>query len=108
MAELLKDVSSLPQEIQDAITPETISQLQAAMSELEAALLRVDAALPGHLQASHRLLTSYPESVHLLTDEGVHQLIRAAQEYTKTKIIADKATKKSTGGRSKMPSIEDL
>jgi len=80
--------------------PEAVMQsLAIHMGKLEAALLAKDPEMPNHLRESHRLLITYPETVHLLDDTEIHHLITAAEEYTKNRIVAEAA--KGKGSRSK-------
>jgi hypothetical protein len=61
--------------------------------------------MPSHLRASHQLLISYPETVHLLDDDEIARLISAAQIHTQIEIV--KAGTAKAGGRKKI-SADDL
>lgn len=89
-----------PNEAQAGKIPAQIMQsLAIHMGNLEAALLAKDPQMPNHLRESHRLLITYPETVHLLDDSEIHALISASEEYTKNRIVAEIA--KGKGSRSK-------
>jgi hypothetical protein len=61
--------------------------------------------MPSHLRASHQLLISYPETVHLLDDDEIARLISAAQIHTQIEIV--KAGTAKAGSRKKI-SADDL
>jgi hypothetical protein len=87
-------------EVKAGVIPEQVMQsLAIHLGKLEAALLAKDPEMPNHLRESHRLLITYPETVHLLDDTEVAALISAAEEYTKVRIVAEAA--KGKGSRSK-------
>jgi hypothetical protein len=102
----MKDFSILPEASQAAIPPEQLARLDQALSSLEKALLEQDPLLPNHLAASHKVLISYPETVHLLEDEEIARLIKAAEIHTNTKIVAEAA--KGKGGSKKKISADEL
>jgi hypothetical protein len=72
-----------------AIPQDVLSKLMLAMASLESGLLTKDPELPRHLQESHRLLITYPETVHLLEDTELAALIQAAELHTNTQIVKD-------------------
>jgi len=78
------------------IPEQILLELRLKMGSLEAALLAKDPEMPNHLRESHRLLITYPESVHLLDDNEIHCLIEAAEEHTKVKIVQEAAKGKGT------------
>ena len=78
------------------IPEQILSDLRMKMASLEKALLEKDPEMPNHLRESHRLLITYPESVHLLDDSEIHHLIEAAEEHTKVKIVQEAAKGKGT------------
>lgn len=82
--------------IKGKIPEQVLADLQMKMASLEAALLAKDPEMPNHLRESHRLLITYPESVHLLDDSEIHTLIAAAEEHTKVKIVQEAAKGKGT------------
>lgn len=83
-------------ETQKGKIPEQIMvDLAMKMASLEKALLEKDPEMPNHLRESHRLLITYPESVHLLDDSEIHTLISAAEEHTKVRIVQEAAKSKS-------------
>jgi hypothetical protein len=61
--------------------------------------------MPQHLRASHQLLISYPETVHLLDDAEIARLISAAQIHTQIEIV--KASTASAGRKKKI-TVDDL
>lgn len=81
------------------IPPEVLSSVQEKIQLLEAALIAKDPELRTHLQAIHKTLLTYPETVALLRDEEIGTTIRAMEAYTNTKIVEDKV--KGTGGSRK-------
>lgn len=95
----------VPDPIKSAVSPEILSKLQLEMNGLESKLLALDPLMKDHLRETHRLLISYPETVHLLTDEGVARLIQAAQKHMQVQIISDAAKGK---GSKKKVSLDDL
>jgi len=103
----VKPFSSLPEAHQQRIPPEQLERLQSALLSLESALLAKDPLMPQHLAASHRVLVSYPETVHLLDDTEIAKIIEAQQQHTVTRIVNDVAKGKSTGGKKKL-SVDDL
>jgi len=102
----MKSLSSLPEAHQQRIPPEQLERLQAALLSLESALLAKDPLLPQHLAASHRVLVSYPETVHLLDDAEIAKIVEAQQQHTMTQIVSDAAKGKS-GGKKKV-TVDDL
>lgn len=102
----MKSLSSLPEAHQQRIPPEQLERLQAALLSLETALLAKDPLLPQHLAASHRVLVSYPETVHLLDDAEIAKIVEAQQQHTMTQIVSDAAKGKS-GGKKKV-TVDDL
>lgn len=94
-------------EQQSAIPPTVLTQLQLKMGELQKALLEKDPQMPNHLRESHRLLITYPETVHLLDDEEIAQLIEAAKRHTNTEIIKETSKSKSGGSKKKF-GVDDL
>jgi hypothetical protein len=89
----------------DKIPKDVLDKLTMSLASLEAALLSKDPMMPQHLRASHQLLVSYPETVHLLDDNEIARLIDAAEIHTKTQIIKDVATK-GTGGKKKVTAAD--
>ena len=102
----MKSLSSLPEAHQQRIPPEQLEPLQAALLSLESALLAKDPLMPQHLAASHRVLVSYPETVHLLDDAEIAKIVEAQQQHTMTQIVSDAAKGKS-GGKKKV-TVDDL
>lgn len=96
-------------EIQKGKIPEAVMQsLAIHMGNLEKALLAKDPEMPNHLRESHRLLITYPETVHLLDDTEINHLITAAEDYTKTKIVADVVKGKGSRGKKEINAALDL
>lgn len=94
------DVKNLP--------PDVMARLESSLASLEQALLNKDPMMAAHLQNSHSLLQSYPETVHLLSGEKMHLLIASAQAHMKTEIIAKAATGKGAGAKRAKIGIGDL
>lgn len=95
------------QPIVEKIPADVLHTLKMALGNLEMALLKQDPLMPNHLRESHRLLITYPETVHLLDDEEIAKLIQAAEIHTKTKIIKEAASGKGGGKKAKV-SVDDL
>lgn len=87
----------MKEDIEGKIPPGVMTILQDHMRNLEKALLVNDPQMPSYLKESHRILITHPETVHLLDDEEIGQLITAAQKFTDTQIVAALAKTKSTG-----------
>jgi hypothetical protein len=87
------------------LSPEVLGSVQSKLASLEQALLAKDPQMPVHLREMHRLLTSYPESVHLLEDAEIKTVLAAAQEWTQTKIVTEKP---KAGGSKKKVAVDDL
>jgi hypothetical protein len=85
-----------------------MQSLAIHMGNLEKALLAKDPEMPNHLRESHRLLITYPETVHLLDDVEINHLITAAEEYTKTKIVSEVAKGKGSRGKKEINAELDL
>lgn len=94
-------------ETANRIPTDVLDKLKIHMGNLEKALLDKDPEMPNHLRESHRLLVSYPETVHLLDDTEVRALIDAQQQWTKERIVKDVATGKGSRGKSKI-TADDL
>ena len=97
-------VINMKDAMQTTLPPDVVAKLTMSLASLEAALLEKDPMMPSHLRASHQLLISYPETVHLLDDE-IARLISAAQIHTQIEIV--KAGTAKAGGRKKI-SADDL
>jgi hypothetical protein len=103
----MKEINSLPDGMQSKIPEDVMKSLQSSMAGIEAGLLKQDPEMKNHLRESHRLLISYPETVHLLEDHEISKLIDAQQQLTNTRIVSDLA--KSKGGKKKgIGTVEDL
>jgi hypothetical protein len=90
---------------QTTLPPDIVAKLTMSLASLEQSLLAKDPMMPQHLRASHQLLISYPETVHLLDDDEIARLISAAQIHTQIEIV------KSSAGRvasKKKISADDL
>ena len=88
-----------------SVPPDVMSRLTTNLAALEAALLSKDPMMPNHLRESHRILISYPETVHLLDDTEIARLIEGAVVYTKTEIVKATAAKKKAASKV---TIDDL
>lgn len=99
-------LKSEPPEICNKLPADVVQKLQLEMQGLETKLLALDPEMRNHLRESHRLLISYPETVHLLSDEGVARLIQASQTHMKVEIVRE--TAKGKGPSKKKVSLDDL
>jgi len=104
-ATLMKVIDMKETGTQTNLPPDVVSKLTMSLASLEAALLEKDPMMPQHLRASHQLLISYPETVHLLDDDEIARLISAAQIHTQIEIV--KAGTSRAAGRKKI-SADDL
>lgn len=93
-------------EIQSKIPSDILDKLNFEMASLEEKLLKLDPEMKNHLRETHRLLISYPESVHLLDDSGVALLIQAAQKHMSVSIVSE--TAKGKGAKKPKMSVDDL
>jgi len=91
--------------IPHSVPPEIMDRLSGHLAALEAALLSKDPLMPNHLRESHRLLITYPETVHLLDDGEICKLIEGAVVYTKTEIVKAKASTKKAASKV---TVDDL
>lgn len=92
---------------QSKIPTDVLSSLKMKMASLESALLTKDPDMPNHLKESHRLLITYPETVHLLEDPEIAALIKAAEQQTNTMIVKDAAKgKASSKALSKLSALD--
>lgn len=89
------------------IPPDVLASLQIKLNSLEAALVKQDPEMKNHLRESHALLITYPESVHLLQDSEIANLVKAAEEWTKTKIVEEAAKGKGATGKRKKLDVEN-
>lgn len=97
----LQRYHTMTTEDQSKIPADVMTRLQSVLGDVQATLLAKDPMMPQHLRSSHQLLISYPETVHLLTDDQVALLISAAQEHTKTMIVSAAAKKATVGKKPK-------
>jgi hypothetical protein len=98
-----------PNESQVGTIPQDVmSKLVMAMASVESALLTKDPEMPRHLQESHRLLITYPETVHLLEDKEIAALIQAAEQHTNTQIVKDAVKGKANNKALARLSASDL
>lgn len=102
----MKTLEQQPQ-LQGAIPTDVMQKLQTELSGLESALLAKDPEMKNHLRESHRLLITYPETVHLLEDSEIALLLDSAQKIMLTNIVSETAKKSTRAGKSK-PSVDDL
>lgn len=91
----------------ETIPLDVMDKLTMALASLEASLLAKDPMMPQHLRATHSLLITYPETVHLLDDAEISCIIDGAEILTKTEIVKAVASKAATGTRKKV-SASDL
>jgi hypothetical protein len=92
----------------NSLPPEIMSRLESSLASLEASLLAKDPQMPNHLRATHSLLISYPETVHLLDDTEIALIIDAAEVHTKTEIVKPGVTKAAGAGTRKKVTADDL
>jgi hypothetical protein len=92
----------------NVIPPGVLDQLKLNMTKLEEGLKQDDPEMPSYLRESHKVLIAYPETVHLLDDHEIHQLIIAAEKHTQTEIIKATATKKAGKSKASQLDIGDL
>lgn len=90
------------------IPPHVMESLQMHLAKMQTALLAKDPEMPKHLQESHRLLITYPESTQLLDDAEIHDLIKAAEEHTKVRIVEETAKSKGRGSKKEVNAALDL
>lgn len=101
----LMKVVTMKNNPQTNLSPDVVSKLRMSLASLEQSLLAKDSMMPSHLRASHQLLISYPETVHLLDDAEIARLISAAQIHTQIEIV--KASTASAGRKKKI-TVDDL
>lgn len=97
---LMKPTNAIPQDVMD--------RLSMSLASLEASLLAKDPLMATHLRASHSLLISYPETVHLLDDAEIALIIDAAEVHTKTEIVKPGVSKAAGVGSRKKLGADDL
>jgi hypothetical protein len=104
----MKTIESNPElgPLMSKIPEDVMSKLKTALSGLESALLEADPKMKDHLRESHRLLISYPETVHLLDDSEISDLLKSAQRHMQVQIISEAA--KKTSAKKTKPSVDDL
>ena len=88
------------------IPPQIMQDLAIKMGQLQTSLLAADPMMPNHLRESHRLLITYPETVHLLDDSEIALLVQAAEKHTNTQIVS--AVAKGKGSSKKKIGADDL
>lgn len=89
------------------IPADVYAKLDMSLRSLEQALLAADPLMPKHLQETHRLLLTYPETVHLLDDEEIGKIVAGLEKHTNTQIVKEAAKGKSGGKRTKVD-VNDL
>ena len=105
--DLINRRSEMRSDIEGKVPPDILNRLETALAEVENKLLTKDPLISNHLRASHQLLISYPETVHLLTDEEISNLIGAAQLHTKIEIVKATAPKTAKAA-AKKASVDDF
>lgn len=91
------------------IPTDTLQRLQDSLNSLQTSLLALDPCMPNHLRETHKLLVSYPETVALLDDNEIKNLITAAENYTNVKIVTDKKTSgKAASARASRHTVDDI
>jgi len=95
-----------PERLTAMSVPEPIMlELNSKLQALEQALLAADPQMPFHLQQSHALIMSYPETTVLLTDAQSAVILNALKAHTKTEIV--KPSSKAPSSKKKF-SLDDL
>lgn len=105
----MKPIELVPQALQSVISAlpaQVMQDLQMKMAEFEAALLARDPMMKHHLESTHRVLITYPETVHLLDNTEIAKLLDGAQELMKIQIVQNAA--KGKGASKKKVGVEDL
>lgn len=90
---------------QTTLPPDIVAKLTMSLASLEQALLDKDPLMSTHLRNSHQLLISYPETVHLLDDDEISRLIKAASIHAHIEIVKQQAPRVSS---KKKISADDL
>jgi hypothetical protein len=77
------------------------SQLMQRLSGLEAALVATDPEIKSHMKEIHKLLITYEELVHLLSDEEIGKIMGAQQALTNTMLVGSitASSKKAAVGK---------
>lgn len=104
---LTAERQSMKSSIENSVPPDILARLNESLLNIESALLTQDPLISNHLRASHNLLISYPETVHLLDDTEVASLIKAAEVHTKI-VIAKVTAPKTTKASMKKAGIDDF
>ena len=86
------------------IPEQQFARLMESLGSLELKLNAGDSDISTHLKESHAVIIAYPESVQLLKDKDIANLLRASELYTKVQITKQEAAK---GTRKKL-SAEDI
>lgn len=86
------------------IPDQQLERLMHSLGSLEFKLVAGDPDISTHLKESHAVIIAYPESVQLLKDKDIANLIRASELYTKVQITKQEAAK---GTRKKL-SADDI
>lgn len=92
----MKEITTLPEAAQGKVPKNVMEELKTAIQRVEAGLFEQDPEMRNHLRESHKLLLSYPETVHLLDDEEIRSLIDAQIKLTNTMIVSEVAKKTKT------------
>lgn len=88
-------------DVNNKIPQGVLTALQSQLNSLEKGLLTNDPDLHSYLKETHKLLISYPESVHLLDDTNMRVVLDAQQKWTNMEIVkAVAAKKKSTKAKN--------
>lgn len=104
---LTSERKDMKTDIESKIPPDILARLDTALASLESALAAKDPLMSNHLRASHQILISYPETVHLLDDAEIARLIGAAQVHAKVEIVKAAAAK-STRAVAKKAKVDDF
>lgn len=86
------------------IPEQYLERLMHSLGSLELKLKAADPDISTHLKESHAVIIAYPESVQLLKDSDIANLIKASELYTKVQITKQEAAK---GTRKKL-SADDI
>lgn len=92
------------------IPADILTSLQVKLGQLEQSLLKQDPEMKNHLRESHALLITYPETAHLLDDQEIANLVKAAEVWTNTYVVSEAAKGKGTSrkGKKEIDAANDL
>ncbi len=80
-------------------------QLLERLSFLENALLSQDPMMPKHLAEIHKLLISYEELAHLLSEDEIAKIMQAQQVQTNTTLVAAVTAKAKKESKARLSQL---